>query len=289
MHINALELDIPVEGSTRLATLVLETFRLLRRERRLFISYRRKESQYLANKLYDELDRRGFDVFIDIRSVPPGVDFQTELWHRLADSDVVVLIDTPGFRESRWTQEELAKANLTSIQILHILWPGQEEDIDSSMSAFLPLAEADFRSNNPGLGGGIKKDVLKRICDTVEELRARAIAIRHRYLVDSVCDASRDVGLVANVQLQRWVSIEKADGLRIAAVPAIGRPTSDRINEIFESITASGPGLHSIWIIYDGRGISPTWRRHLSWLNDHLPTRTMTVVEAMPELRSFSL
>ncbi|MEW3673962.1 toll/interleukin-1 receptor domain-containing protein, partial [Pseudomonas aeruginosa] len=78
--------------------------------------------------LYDALDARGFDVFIDVRSVPPAADFQSQLWHRMSDSDVVVLIDTPGFREGRWTAEELARANATNVQILHLLWPGQKED-----------------------------------------------------------------------------------------------------------------------------------------------------------------
>lgn len=104
-HINAMKNDaITID---RLRNLILETFRLLRRERRLFISYKRSDSQSFANKLYEELDARGFDVFIDVRSVPPGVDFQAELWHRMSDSDVVILIDTPGFSESRWTTAEL--------------------------------------------------------------------------------------------------------------------------------------------------------------------------------------
>src|SRR5690348_10452151 len=116
--VNALEVRSDGTGLDRLASLVFETFRLLRTERRLFISYKRDDSQPFANQLYDALDAHGFDVFIDVRSVPPAVDFQSELWHRMSDADVVVLIDTPGFRASRWTTEELARANLMNIQIL---------------------------------------------------------------------------------------------------------------------------------------------------------------------------
>ena len=94
-----------------------------------------------------------FDVFIDLRSVPPAVDFQSELWHRMSDADVVVLIDTPGFRESRWTTAELAKANATNIQILHLLWPGQKEDALSSFSHFMTLERSDFL----GMGAGSRK------------------------------------------------------------------------------------------------------------------------------------
>ena len=117
-HINGFELSPSDPGLEKLCALVLENFRLLRPERRLFISYRRNESQGIAIQLYERLDELGFDGFLDTRDVPPGKDFQSVLWHRLADSDVVVLLDTPGFRASRWTHEELARANATSIQIL---------------------------------------------------------------------------------------------------------------------------------------------------------------------------
>lgn len=145
-HINAIQAELPDNNFDRIASLILEGFRLLRRERRIFISYKREDSQALANQLYDALDANGFDVFIDTRSVPPAVDFQAELWHRLSDSDVVVLIDTLGFRSSRWTTEELARANATNIQILHLLWPGQLEDSVSAFSHFHVLKETDFEA-----------------------------------------------------------------------------------------------------------------------------------------------
>ena len=80
-HVNALPIGPQGQGSARLVSLVFETFKLLRRERRLFISYKRSGSQQLAERLYDALDARGFDVFIDVRSVPPATDFQSQLWH----------------------------------------------------------------------------------------------------------------------------------------------------------------------------------------------------------------
>ncbi len=97
--VNALALGADNSGLDRLVSLVLETFQLLRRVRRLFISYRRDDAQPFAERLYDALDARGFDVFIDVRSVPPAVDFQSELWHRMSDSDIVVLTRHSWLRE----------------------------------------------------------------------------------------------------------------------------------------------------------------------------------------------
>ena len=235
----------------RLASLVFETFRLLRKERGIFISYRRKGSQPLANRLYEELDKRGFDVFIDIRSVPPAVDFQAELWHRMSDVDTILLIDTPGFREGRWTKAELAQANLLGIQTLHLLWPGQMEDPNFAFSRFVKLLGTDFNGPSPGRGATIKPTVVDGICDLAEELRAEAMAFRHAHLVDNFCDAVRDLAFVPTVQPQRWISVELKNGSTLAVVPAVRRPTSDRINTIFEAISNHTATDASIWAIYD--------------------------------------
>jgi hypothetical protein len=145
-HINGLQLAGADPSLAKLASLLLENFRLLRSDRRLFISYRRVESQGIAIQLYENLDALGFDVFLDTRGVPPATDFQGVLWHRLADSDIVVLLDTPGFRASRWTREELARANATSIQILHLLWPKSQPDGTSAFSEFYQVLGDHFVS-----------------------------------------------------------------------------------------------------------------------------------------------
>lgn len=284
-EVNALEFGPTAQSEGRLATLVLELFRLLRRERRLFISYKRDDSQSLADKLYDELDKRGFDVFIDTRSVPPAVDFQSELWHRLADSDVVILIDTPNFRSSRWTTEELAKANATNIQILHLLWPGQVPDADSAFSEFFELRPEYFVAG-PSLGGTstIRGDALEAICDAAEHLRARAMAARHRYLVDSFCDIVRDAGLSAVVQPERWISVELPSAGELAVVPAIGVPTSQRINEVFDAVTTLRSEACSVWLLYDNRGLLGSWLDHLDWLDMHLPVRNVKASTAADQL-----
>lgn len=286
-HINAIVLGSNEEGIDRLVTLVLETFRLLRRERRLFISYKRAGSQPLADRLYDALDARGFDVFIDVRSVPPAADFQSQLWHRMSDSDVVVLIDTPGFREGRWTSEELARANATNVQILHLLWPGQKEDPASSFSHFMKLKRSDFVGCLPMRGRWATKGLVKRICDEVERLRAPAIAARHRYLVDNFCDAARDEGFNPIVQIEGWISLESKSERGLAIVPAVGIPTSDRINEVFEAITHNVVETKEIWMIYDNRGVLKTWLSHLDWLDSYLPIRAIQMSKVPQLLKEF--
>lgn len=287
-HINAIQCSSSGDNIARLTSLVFETFRLLRKERGVFISYRRKGSQPLANKLYDELDRRGFDVFIDTRSVPPAADFQAELWHRMSDVDTIVLIDTPGFREGRWTKAELAQANLLGIQTLHLLWPGQKEESKYAFSHFVKLQPSDFKGSSPGRGATITQEAISAICTMAEELRAQAMALRHAHLVDNFCDAARDLAFTPSVQPERWISVALPKGKSLAVVPAVGRPTSDRINTIFDSISAHKATDAPIWAIYDSRGLHENWIRHLNWLDGHLPIRTISVAHVPDALREFS-
>lgn len=287
-HINALA-TTPNKNINRVVSLVLESFRLLRRERRLFISYRRADSEGVANQLYDALDSHGFDVFIDTRTVPPAVDFQDELWHRLADTDVVVLLDTKGFRGSRWTTEELARANATNIQILHLLWPEQLEDPSSGFSFFHPLVSEDFVSTETiGKESRLVEEVVTAICDHAEQLRARAIAARHNYLVDSFCDNARDRGFVPSVQPERWISIEVAPGSTLAVVPTVGVPNSLSINQTFDAISQAGGGTGGVWVLYDSRGLLASWLRHLDWLDGYLPVRSMRLASVDGALRSIA-
>ena len=69
-------------------------FGLIRAERRIFISYARRDSRKVALQLFDELSRRGYSVFLDTASIEKGEIFQEELWHNMADSDLVIMLNT---------------------------------------------------------------------------------------------------------------------------------------------------------------------------------------------------
>src|SRR5580693_1170618 len=101
-----------------IAARLLEALALLRETRRLFISYRRSESRKVAIQLYEALDEKTFDVFLDTISIRPGEEFQKVLAHRLADVDVIVLLHTRDFIGSRWTITELTQANAMNVAIL---------------------------------------------------------------------------------------------------------------------------------------------------------------------------
>lgn len=286
-HINAFKIDGGDESIGRLATLILENFRLLRSDRRIFISYKRNESQAIAVQLYEALDIAGFDAFLDTRSVPLAADFQSVLWHRMADSDIVILLDTPRFRQSHWTQLELSQANATNIQILHLLWPSVKADPASAFSEFDKLQSSDFKSRaRTGEQARFSAGAIHRIIGKAESLRARALAARHRSLIDNFCDQAREQKAKAiAVQPERYIALELAHGEHVAVVPTIGIPRADRYQEMDTALQEKGNAAKKIWLLYDERGILQDWLAHLDWLNSHLPVVSVQVSNCTARLR----
>ena len=99
-HLNAL--DIGKNSIARLVSALLECVSLLPIQRRIFLSYRRTEGREAALQMFDALSERQFEVFLDTHGVPPAADFQFTLWQRLCDSDILIMLDTPGYFASRW-------------------------------------------------------------------------------------------------------------------------------------------------------------------------------------------
>lgn len=263
------------DEETEAVSLILENLSLLRKDRRLFISYRRTESTGVADQLSDSFTEKGFDCFLDTRSVRPSDNFQNELWHRMADSDVVILLDTPGFRTSEWTVAELTQANSTSVQILHLLWPGVSADPYSAFSVFLPLDLADFAyvGSAPDKLSTLTKRAVRRILTAAESLRARAIAARQADLFDSISDAAREVGCTATLQPQRYLTVSQGPH-NLALMPTVGVPSSPRLHAFLQALYVDHEGFE-LFAVYDERGILDDWRGHLDWLSEHLPVKTI--------------
>jgi hypothetical protein len=205
----------------------------------------------------------------------------------MADSDVVVLLDTPGFRASRWTREELARANATNIQILHLLWPTVSPDASSAFSEFVSLATGDFKSAATlGEDARLIDSKVQQVLTHVESLRARALAARHRSLVDNFCDRARvEKAKSVAVQPERFISVELANGNPVAVVPTIGVPTAQLYHEIARAIQRTGTKAKAIWLLYDERGILESWIEHLDWLDEHLPVVSVQVTKSAKYLQ----
>lgn len=276
--INGTELnrDQQVEGIVNRA---LEGLSLLRESRRIFISYRRSESASVAIQIYELLDQNGFDVFLDTHSLLAGDQFQDELWHRMVDTDIVVLLDTPGFLESRWTEEELAKASAMSIGILQVIWPGHKQSPYSTLCTPFLLIKEDFENNDSNsLSAKFTNKTLDRIINIVESLRAGSLASRQDNLIQEFTSTASANGISTQLQPEKFLTLTMNDR-EIAVIPTVGVPQSLTFNKIEELALKVRKKELSIYLLYDHRNIVEKWERHLAWLNLHLPVKGRKITE----------
>jgi hypothetical protein len=286
-HFNGISLEDCGADFERLAARILEGLGLLRERRRLFISYRRIETSRVASQLYEALDAAGFDVFLDTHGVlRPGEPFQDILWHRLADTDVALLLDSPGFLASRWTEEELARANTSNIQILQVLWPGQIEGATAAFSTFHPLEQQDFVGKRTvGPTAHLRKRSVDAIVDAVEGLRARALGARQAFLVREFVIEARKAGLKVHSMLDRTLIVSGHGGDGVLVQAAVGIPDAERYETLEqlhqeEARLGRSRAIPSI-VLYDQTGIRTRWLKHLSWLNGNLGrVRSLSLVDA---------
>lgn len=240
-----------------------------------------------ATQLYEALDAAGFDVFLDTHGViRPGEPFQEILWHRLADTDVAVMLDTPGFLASRWTEEELARANTSNIQILQLLWPGQTELATAAFSMFHPLSEDSFVGpERIGPAAQLKEIELNEIVDEVEGLRARAFGARHSFLVREFAIEARNEGLKVVTNLDRNLVLSMPNGNKVLVMPAIGVPDAERyetLDRLYQRDLGGGRAYaQPPVLLYDQTGIRSRWLKHLEWLNDNIAcARSISIADA---------
>lgn len=267
---------------------MLEGLSLLRVSRRLFISYRRNESSGVAIQLYERLEKSGFDVFLDTHSVRAGEVFQDELWHRMADTDVVVLLNTKGFLNSKWTKREVAKAGAMSIGIIQLVWPDHKAEDMSKLTVQIQLEKTDFVSrkfedNNSKLAPTILDDIVT----SVEALRARSLGARQDNLVTEFIKTAKSLNIPVDLQPEKFITLERSSGDELVVLPTVGVPHAFRYNQSEDLIKRIRTHKKTIpYLLYDHRNIRDNWLKHLAWLDSYLPLKSVKITEVEAWLKS---
>jgi hypothetical protein len=149
------------------------------------------------------------------------------------------------------------------------------------------LCERLYLTRGDFLATRLRPQALARIAVAVEQLRTRSVAARHDNLVREFCDAAATVGARTFVQPERYVSTRLRSGRRIAAIPAVGVPDALRYHEANLRFRRGGRVAFEAFLIYDHRGLRPSWIAFLEWLDQFLPVkavRVTTVVEKLAPL-----
>lgn len=258
----------------RIVNIALESFELLRSTRKVFISYRRNESTSVAIQLFEALEAHNFDVFLDTHSIGKGQAFQDELWHRMTDCDVIVLLSTPGFLSSHWCKEEFAEAGAKQIGVVQLVWPNHNVKMDdaSHISYPIQLSKENFENDlfDDKKLSKLKNDCVEEIIKEVESVRARNLAARQDSLITDFINIADKFGKKIVVQPERFLTEDVLNRERRIYIPTIGIPqsTSCQTAEIKNELLSNGKA--SIRLIYDDLRIREKWINHLDWLNKNL-------------------
>ncbi len=242
---------------------LLECAGLLPRQRRVFISYRRDQATDAALQLYAAFSARGFEVFLDTHKIHPGEYFQEVLWQRLCDCDVLLMLDTMDYFDSRWTNAEFGRAMARGLALVRVGWPAIALNPRARAAVNLELDDGDFNA-----GGNLLGDpALKRICESVEGARTKSVAMRYQALVDTLQDRVTKIGgTLDGVSLRRSIIVTLADGNTVAVYPTIGVPTTYALHNA--TMDNHPP---PVAVIYDDGGLDERhWREHMDWLDPHL-------------------
>ena len=249
-------------GAQRVATALLECAGLLPRQRRVFLSYRRSEAREAALQLYDALSARLFDVFLDTHGIPPAEDFQTMLWHRLCDSDALLMLDTPGYFESRWTSAEFGRALAKGISVLRVGWPDCTPSARTATASRAELLPEEVDSDT----GRLADSAVERICLQLEEVRSQSHAVRSVNLTSNLSNAIQSIGgQLTGVGPNRAIYIHLPDDRNVVVYPTVGVPTSTTLHD-----AATNSPDQSVAVVYDHVGLHPRWLGHLDWLGQHI-------------------
>lgn len=259
-----------------IVNVAFEALRLLRKTRRVFISYKRSESLAVANQLYDVLSRHQFDVFLDTYSVRGAADFQAELKHRITDSDVLVQLNSPKFMDSKWCRAEISEANAHQVGVLQVNWPYVHTGATDQLSVVRMLQDVDFRRKRYKRNNStLKISVLTEIAAKVEAIRARNIAARQDGLTaEFVKEATRHNRSIIK---EPTFLVERREGESFwYYIPAIGVPQSVSFQESQKMLSRWGVTMpERVFLIYDDLSILPQWIEHLDWMSDYLEVKTI--------------
>lgn len=253
----------------------MEGFRLLRKTRKVFISYKRDESSAVALQLFGALEKSGFDVFLDTHSVRPADNFQDVLFHRMADCDIVIMLHTKKFFDSKWTKEEFEKANSMSIGIIQIVWPCIK--INKEAELFIPhkLKTKDFCRMH--LKNKLKNKAINCIVSLAESIRARSLASRQTNIIREFLKEAKSNSIKYIIHPNNNIILKnETNSCNKLVIPAIGIPQSDTYNYSREFLNNN---IKEIFILYDHRNIMEKWIEYLNWLNSHLPIKTIKISE----------
>lgn len=259
---------VDIEDTGYMVDCILNEFSLLWNTCRVFISYKRSDSSAVAEQLYLELKRAGYDVFIDVCDIPKGRVLRDEIGHSLADADLMLLLDTKDVPASDWVREEIAKVGRLQVAVLQLVWP-RCTPATGILSETRQLTDNDFEDGKDLL----KDDILRDIMCEIREIRIANLVARRNNLASPFRKAAKELSMKVYWSPHQFFIV---DGVKKAlCFPVAGVPRAIVYDTLFHRAEHLYPDISEIRLLYDQLYIKREWVSHLNFLDGYLPVRSI--------------
>lgn len=226
---------------------------------RIFISYKRQDTEQLALELYKRLtaEKLGFEVFLDTRKLDVGSEFMNDIRLSIAESDVFILLDSKGYwaKDSVYTRKELYSAMYSGVGIIRLY---------QSNTEIIEFAEA-FDSMSLTYNNKIEDKEFVKLIKILNEKRARFLKAKMQR-INNVRKR--------NISCNLWSY--KSEDSKIVC-PILGVPTSHRIELLEKKIKCNDTSTPSFSIIYDHWILPQTYNDHIEWIINEKNIAAMTI------------
>lgn len=248
-----------------LAHIVLGQLGIEERDRRVFISHRRRDGLAAAEQLHDELTHHAFKPFIDRFSIQPGEAVQEVIADVLEDFAFLLLLETPDAHDSSWVYDEVDYALAHAMGILILQWPGKPKQIPGSAGLpRLTLKPSDIVKDGHGYDI-FTPSAIKTIIDEIEDAQACAIVRRRKLLLRGIQESARDAG-ASCVPLKDWaLDITGATKKHSIVCVTPRLPTCEDLQHL-DIIRDKIDGKASAQLVHAARHLSDSRADHLIWV-----------------------
>lgn len=258
-----------ISGIESLKNVILTYFGFMEASRKVFLSYCRAEASAIANQLFDGLCRHKYHPFLDSYIIPYGVNFQEYLHHELADCEVMVLLNTPGFASRKWCMEEVDYAKKNNLGVVQVVFK------NSKPINTLPTCDVVRYNVKVGQKGKLDNLKIKEILELVERMRAKSYQYRQQAMCNRIgfeCDGDelmqKDYGIVIN---------KTKSQIYYPCVSIPSSPIIQKAESRMQQIVGTEGFNHRV--LFDADGCRPDIKKHINWLNRQLSVKTLDINE----------
>lgn len=226
---------------------------------RIFISYKRRETEQFALELYKCLtaEKLGFEVFLDTRKLDVGTKFMDDIRLSIAESDIFLLLDSAGYweQDSVYTRKELYSAMYSNTGIIRLFHgEGEQSEITKAFESL------QLKTDNC-----VCNDDIDNLIKIINKKRSSFLKAK----------LERINGIRKEIEKKDLWSYESdTDGV---ICPIFGVPTSQRIKELEDRLKDRAVSKPSFSILYDHWIVPETYNDHIQWIVNEKNIRIKTL------------